>query len=111
MAAHAKLSESELNARYIAALARFSSSADWRAYLALAEEFRALDTYRDSAQLYDRCIKAASAPAYREIRETLNAKEDKTVEDYREAVRVDSGLQRRAGIHARVQRPCQRPAL
>lgn len=88
MAAHAKLSESELNARYIAALARFSSSADWRAYLALAEEFRALDTYRDSAQLYDRCIKAASAPAYREIRETLNAKEDKTVEDYREAVRV-----------------------
>ena len=42
----------------------------------------------DSAQLYDRCIKAASAPAYREIRETLNAKEDKTVEDYREAVRV-----------------------
>ncbi len=46
MAAHAKLSESELNARYIAALARFSSSADWRAYLALAEEFRALDTYR-----------------------------------------------------------------
>ena len=88
MAAHAKLSESELNARYIAALARFSSSADWRAYLALAEEFRALDTYRDSAQLYDRCIKAASAPAYREIWEALNAKEDKTVEDYREAVRV-----------------------
>ena len=67
MAAHAKLSESELNARYIAALARFSNSADWRAYLALAEEFRALDTYRDSAQLYDRCIKAASAPVAVEL--------------------------------------------
>ncbi len=93
MAARAKQSESELNARYIAALSRFSGATDWRQYLELAEEFRALDTYRDSAQLYDRCIKAASAPAYREIKESLDAKPDRTVEDYREAVRVLAKIQ------------------
>ncbi len=93
MAARAKQSESELNARYIATLSRFSGATDWRLYLELAEEFRALDTYRDSAQLYDRCIKAASAPAYREIKESLDAKPDRTVEDYREAVRVLAKIQ------------------
>lgn len=92
MAAHAKMSESEANSRYIAALSRFSGAADWRAYLELADEFRALDTYRDSAQLYDRCIKAASAPAYREVKEKLDSQE-KTVELYRDAALILTKIQ------------------
>ena len=43
------LSESELNARYTAAAYKFATVSNWRDYLALAEEFRALDTYKDSA--------------------------------------------------------------
>lgn len=74
--------------RYTAALSRFSTAADWRTYLALAEEFRALGTYKDSARLRDRCVKAASAPAYREIRGKLDSREIKTIEDYREAAHV-----------------------
>lgn len=78
-------SDHNLNARYMAALSHFSTAADWRAYLTLAEEFRALDAYKDSARLYDRCVKAASAPAYRAVREKLDSRDEKTVEDYREA--------------------------
>ncbi len=88
-----RLSESELNARYIDACHRFAQVSNWRDYLTLAEEFRTLDTYKDSAQLYAKCVKAASAPAYREITESLAAMESPTAEDFREAARIMQTIQ------------------
>ena len=83
------LSESELNARYTAAAYKFASVSNWRDYLALAEEFRALDTYKDSAQKYSQCVKAASAPAYRDITDEIRTKgRETTAEEYREAARI-----------------------
>ena len=64
---HKPLTESELSAAYTKAAYDFSKTSDWRELLKLADRFRELDTYKDSAQMYGRCIKAASAPAYREI--------------------------------------------
>ena len=84
-----KLTESELNARYTAAAYRFAKASSWREYLELAEEFRALDTYKDSAVKYSQCVKAASAPAYREITDEIRTKgRDVTAADYREAARI-----------------------
>ena len=83
------LSESELNAKYTAAAYRFAQISNWKDYLALAEEFRALDTYKDSAQKYSQCVKAASAPAYRDITDMIRTKgNETTAEEYREAARV-----------------------
>ncbi len=82
------MSESELNARYIKAAYRFASASGWKEYLNLADEFRALDTYKDSAQKYSQCVKAASAPAYREVQAHLDSLEVKTAQDYREAARI-----------------------
>ena len=82
------MTESELNARYIAATRRFAEASSWRAYIELADEFHALDTYSDAAQMYLRCIKAASAPAYREITESVAALSTPTADEYREAARV-----------------------
>ena len=83
------LSESELNARYTAAAYKFATVSNWRDYLALAEEFRALDTYKDSAQKYSQCVKAASAPAYRDITDEIRTRgAENTAADYREAARV-----------------------
>jgi hypothetical protein len=87
--ANNRVSESELNARYTAAAYRFAQASGWREYLALAEEFRALDTYKDSAQKYSQCVKAASAPAYREITDEIRTKGMAvTAEEYREAARI-----------------------
>ena len=87
--ANNRISESELNARYTAAAYRFAQASGWREYLALAEEFRALDTYKDSAQKYSQCVKAASAPAYREITDQIRTKgPEVTAEEYREAARI-----------------------
>jgi len=84
-----RLSESELNARYTAAAYRFAQVSGWREYLELAEEFRQLDTYKDSARKYDQCVKAASAPAYREITDAIRTKgPETTADEYREAARV-----------------------
>ena len=84
-----RLSESELNARYTAAAYKFATVSNWRDYLDLAEEFRALDTYKDSAQKYSQCIKAASAPAYRDITDEIRTKgRETTAEEYREAARI-----------------------
>ena len=83
------INESELNARYTAAAYRFAQVSNWKEYLALAEEFRALDTYKDSARQYDQCVKAASAPAYREITDRIRTKgNETTAEEYREAARI-----------------------
>ncbi len=83
-----RLTESELNARYTAAAYRFAQISNWREYIELADEFRALDTYKDSAQLYAKCIKAASAPAYRETTEHIASAETVTAAEYREAARI-----------------------
>ena len=84
-----KLTESELNARYTAAAYRFAKASGWREYLELAEEFRALDTYKDSAVKYSQCVKAASAPAYREITDEIRTKgRDVTAAEYREVARI-----------------------
>ena len=83
------LTESELNARYTAAAYKFATVSNWRDYLALAEEFRALDTYKDSAQKYSQCVKAASAPAYRDITDEIRTKgAETTAAEYREAARI-----------------------
>lgn len=85
----ATLSETELNERYTAAVRRFSTVSGWREYLALAEEFRTLDTHKDSAQKYTQCVKAASASAYRDVTEDIRSKgSDATAADYREAARI-----------------------
>ncbi len=83
-----RMTESELSARYSAAQARFAQKLTWREHLELAEEFHELDTYKESPQLYTRCIKAAAAPAYHEIIEHLTTAEQLTAEDYYEAARV-----------------------
>ena len=84
-----RLTESELNARYTAAAYKFATVSGWRDYLALAEEFRALDTYKDSAQKYSQCVKAASAPAYRDITDEIRTKgAETTAAEYREAARI-----------------------
>lgn len=83
-----RLTESELNARYTAAAYRFARITNWREYLELAEEFRLLDTYKDSAQKYSQCVKAASAPAYREITDQIRSAETVTAQQYREAARI-----------------------
>ena len=84
-----RIPESELNARYTAACYRFAQATGWREYLELADEFRALDTYKDSAQKYSQCVKAASAPAYREITDMIRTKGMAvTAEEYREAARI-----------------------
>ncbi len=82
------MSESELNARYTQASYRFAQISGWREYIALADEFRILDTYKDSAQLYAKCIKAASAPAYREITEKIATADSLTAADFREAAHI-----------------------
>ena len=84
-----RLTESELNARYTAAAYKFATVSGWRDYLALAEEFRVLDTYKDSAQKYSQCVKAASAPAYRDITDEIRTKgAETTAAEYREAARI-----------------------
>ena len=84
-----KLTESELNARYTQAAYRFAQASGWREYLALADEFRAMDTYKDSAQKYTQCVKAASAPAYREITDEIRTKGTAaTAAEFREAARI-----------------------
>ena len=84
-----RLTESELNARYTQAAYKFAQTKSWREYLELAEEFRFLDTYKDSAQKYNQCVKAASAPAYREITDMIRTKgAEVTASEYREAARI-----------------------
>ena len=84
-----RVTESDLNARYTAAAYKFAQVSNWKDYLALAEEFRALDTYKDSAQKYSQCVKAASAPAYRDVTDMIRTKgNETTAQEYREAARI-----------------------
>lgn len=89
-----KLTESELHARYIQAASKFAKAKTWQEYLELAEEFRFLDTYKDSAQKYSQCVKAASAPAYRDITDKIRTLGlEATAKDYREAARIMQTIQ------------------
>ena len=84
-----QLTESELHARYIRAASKFAKAKSWQEYLELANEFRFLDTYKDSAQKYNQCVKAASAPAYREITDKIRTLGlEATAADFREAARI-----------------------
>ena len=83
-----RLSESQLSERYTQASRKFITASGWRELLSLAEEFHALDTYKDSPQMYIKCIKGASAQAYREITTSLDTNPDATIEDFREAARI-----------------------
>ncbi|MBE6557880.1 MAG: hypothetical protein E7661_02560 [Ruminococcaceae bacterium] len=82
------MSESELSAAYTKASYEFANTSGWRELLSLADDFRLLDTYKDSPQMVLKCIKGASAPAYREITTSFEGRDDVTVEEYREAARV-----------------------
>lgn len=88
MAPNKPLTESQLSEKYTQASRKFSTAANWRELLSLAEEFHALDTYKDSPQMYLKCIKGASASAYREIKESLENRYDVTIDEYREAARI-----------------------
>lgn len=82
------LSESELSAAYTQASYKFANTSGWRELLALADEFRALDTYKDAPQMVLKCVKGASASAYREITASFEGRDDVTIDEYREAARI-----------------------
>ena len=94
-----KLTESELHARYIQAASKFAKAKTWQEYLDLADEFRFLDTYKDSAQKYSQCVKAASAPAYRDVTDSIRTKGlEATAQDYREAVSMADAAAREGDV-------------
>ena len=80
--------ETESRTRYLEATRRFGEADNWRIYLALADEFRALGTYGDASQMSARCVKAASAPAYREVTEGIASADPLTAEALWEAARI-----------------------
>ncbi len=88
MATNKPLTESQLSEKYTQASKRFLSASDWKELLEIAEEFHTLDTYKDAYQMYVKCIKGASAPAYRDIKASIENNEAPTIEDYREAARI-----------------------
>lgn len=96
MADHEKrrpMSESELSAAYAHASHQFSVCHGWRELLALAEDFKALNGYKDAAQMQMKCVKGASAAAYREITASLEGRANITADEYREAARVMNAIQ------------------
>ena len=85
-------SEAQLNIRYTELMHRFTNTSTWREFLALAEQFRELDTFKDASTYYAKCVRAASAGAYREYREEFTTRQGLTSEDYFEAARVLSQI-------------------
>ena len=84
--------EAKLNQLYTELLHRFASTSTWREFLELAGQFRELDTFKDASAYYARCVRAASAGAYREYREEFAARTDLTSADYFEAAQVLSQI-------------------
>ena len=80
--------EAQLNVRYTELMHRFAGASTWREFLELAKQFRELDTFKDASTYYTKCIRAASAGAYREYREGFTSREGLTSEDYFEAAAV-----------------------
>lgn len=84
--------EAQLNIRYTELMHRFTGTSTWREFLALAEQFRELDTFKDASTYYAKCVRAASAGAYREYREEFPTRGGLTSEDYFEAAAVLSQI-------------------
>ena len=84
--------EAQLNQQYTELMHRFASTSTWREFLELAKQFRELDTFKDASTYYTKCIRAASAGAYREYREEFSQRTDLTSEDYFEAASVLSQI-------------------
>ena len=84
--------EAKLNQLYTELLHRFANTSTWREFLELAKQFRELDTFKDSSSYYTRCIRAASAGAYREYREEFSTRTDLCSADYFEAAQVLSQI-------------------
>ena len=80
--------EAQMNQRYTELMHRFASTSTWREFLELAKQFRELDTFKDASAYYTKCIRAASAGAYREYRDDFTSRPDLTSEDYFEAAAV-----------------------
>jgi len=84
--------EAKLNQQYTELLHRFTNTSTWREFLELAKQFRELDTFKDASTYYTRCVRAASAGAYREYREEFTSRPDLSSDDYFEAAAVLSQI-------------------
>ena len=85
-------SEAQLNIRYTELMHRFGGTSTWREFLELAKQFHELENFKDASTYYTKCIRAASAGAYREYREEFTSREDLTSKDYFEAAAVLSQI-------------------
>ena len=85
-------SEAQLNQRYTELMHRFTNTSTWREFLELAKQFRELDTFKDASAYYAKCVRAASAGAYRAYREEFTSRQGLTSEDYFEAASVLSQI-------------------
>lgn len=84
--------EAQMNQRYTELMHRFAGTSTWREFLELAKQFRELDTFKDASAYYTKCVRAASAGAYREYREGFTERQGLTSEDYFEAAAVLSQI-------------------
>lgn len=84
--------EAQLNQRYTELMHRFASTSTWREFLELSKQFHELETFKDAPTYYAKCVRAASAGAYREYREEFALREGLTSEDYFEAAAVLSQI-------------------
>ena len=73
------LSEGEKEDLYKEYLLIFRKADTWRDYLTLAEKFKSLGVYKESADYILKCVNAASASCYREITEGVSNGEIRTV--------------------------------
>ena len=80
--------EAQFNQRYTELMHRFASTSTWREFLELAKQFHELGSFKDASTYYTKCVRAASAGAYREYREEFTSRTDLTSEDYFEAAAV-----------------------
>lgn len=85
-------SEAQMNLRYTELMHRFASTSTWREFLELGKQFHELGNFKDASAYYTKCVRAASAAAYREYREDFTSREDLTSEDYFEAASVLSQI-------------------
>lgn len=84
--------EAQLNLRYTELMHRFASTSTWREFLELAKQFHELENFKDASTYYTKCVRAASAGAYREYREDFTSREGLGSEDYFEAAAVLSQI-------------------
>ena len=81
-------SEAQKNQLYTELMHRFGGTSTWREFLELAKQFHELENFKDAPTYYAKCVRAASAGAYREYREEFSARQELTSEDYFEAAAV-----------------------